>query len=474
MQQPPTLKTENYLRDVLFIFFAQRNLILGTTALIFSAAVLIATFWPRTFGAYGTVLLRAKDLQKSPQALERIDVRTFPIEKEDLFAEMEMLRSPDVIKAALKKLNDAGDPDGKVDPGWLREKITTQIQPASHFINISMEGKNPAVMVKWLDMIMLEYIVHRTEIHFPTGAVKFYADQANLFKAQMNDIEKELIALVETTNNPDPNAAIATNLLFKRNTEQELFMIRNRLISEEEEVSHLAALLESKEPNHFNFLANPTLNQISQRLVDLKYERDKALRLYTPESKNVTRVTEQLDKTQLMLNREVQFYCDRIASKVEATREKSAAMAEILVRIDSDNVALKRQSLRQAELTEESRLLRDSYQTFVKRREEARMNSSVDAGYSSFFVSILNRGFSSPSALFPRPKVLIPLGLIAGLITGFALGFLREYFDHTFKNPRDVEHFAGLPLLFSIPVLPEPKAPLAASQARGSDTDDPL
>ena len=52
---------------------------------------------------------------------------------------------------------------------------------------------------------------------------------------------------------------------------------------------------------------------------------------------------------------------------------------------------------------------------------------------------------------FPGMEVIIPLGILIGFITGLSLGFLREFFDHTFKKPSDVENFIGLPVIFSIP-----------------------
>jgi len=39
--------------------------------------------------------------------------------------------------------------------------------------------------------------------------------------------------------------------------------------------------------------------------------------------------------------------------------------------------------------------------------------------------------------------------LLVGLLLGCSLGFVREYFDHTFKKPSDVMAYAGLPVIIS-------------------------
>jgi capsular polysaccharide biosynthesis protein len=55
------------------------------------------------------------------------------------------------------------------------------------------------------------------------------------------------------------------------------------------------------------------------------------------------------------------------------------------------------------------------------------------------------------SPVFPNKKTFIPIGFIVGILLGFTIGFLREFFDHTFKRPEDVDNYLGLPTILSIP-----------------------
>jgi hypothetical protein len=67
----------------------------------------------------------------------------------------------------------------------------------------------------------------------------------------------------------------------------------------------------------------------------------------------------------------------------------------------------------------------------------------------------MNRAFPSNGAIYPKKRIVIPLGVLVGFLMGFSFGFLRHYFDHTFKKPTDVEHVAELNVIFSIPFYEE-------------------
>ena len=52
------MKTEDYKRELLHIFFAQSRLILGITTLVFLGALAVYLFAPIQYAAYGSVLMR--------------------------------------------------------------------------------------------------------------------------------------------------------------------------------------------------------------------------------------------------------------------------------------------------------------------------------------------------------------------------------------------------------------------------------
>ena len=99
------IKVEDYKREMLFIFFSQKAFILRIFFLIFISSILIAFFWPPTYAAYGSFLLKSKELQKTPSAIETMQLRQESLQKEDLASEVEVIIANSTIENSLKKLH---------------------------------------------------------------------------------------------------------------------------------------------------------------------------------------------------------------------------------------------------------------------------------------------------------------------------------------------------------------------------------
>ena len=72
-------------------------------------------------------------------------------------------------------------------------------------------------------------------------------------------------------------------------------------------------------------------------------------------------------------------------------------------------------------------------------------------------VSILSKAevTKNPTPVKPNPQLNIAIAVVVGLMAGIGLAFLLEYMDNTIKDNRDVEVYLGLPVLSSIPEIPQ-------------------
>lgn len=55
----------------------------------------------------------------------------------------------------------------------------------------------------------------------------------------------------------------------------------------------------------------------------------------------------------------------------------------------------------------------------------------------------------------PNKKMNVAIGFILGLMVGFGIVFLIEYFDNTIKTADDIKKYLDLPVIGTIPVFPE-------------------
>jgi len=480
------IRTENYTRELLFIFFAQRKIIILVTVLILVLSTLIAFFWPPTYAAFGSILVRGKKLEKSPETIEKGAVtRAYVVTKEDLFSEVEIITSFDVIERTIKDLikknlyntnnlpkislynaikrkmkrfikGDAGakgiNSQFLTDEVYkIKNSIKTEVIPASNVIEITLNHKDPKAALTILNALMSQYIQYRMGVYSPSEAEAFFTQQAEKFKEGLEKREEDLMDFVKKTRMSDPRKEMDNNLIIKKELESQLHLLKNEYIEKKSNVEHLEKVLNDKSLQYFSFMDSRPINLLSGKLQDLFIEKGNLLRRYHPSSDKVKLIDKQIDETYAALKSEVMAYKNNIKVELNIINEKIISIEKRLEDINGRNVQLQRQLIDSNRIAREAGLLKFSYDNFAKRREEAKVDNVVAATNLSSYIRILSNPFPSDGPVFPKPMVVIPLGILIGFITGCSLGFLNDYFDHTFKKPSDVYNYAGLPVIFSIP-----------------------
>lgn len=448
------MKTENYLREFYFILFAQRRIILWTTLFFFIASVLISFLWPPIYSASGSVLAKAKKVEKDPEAIESVERRPFPLAKEDLSSEVQIMTSPDVVERSIKSLQEKNlykkDVNVAEEVFAIQGRLKTEIIPASNVIEVTYFSKNPKEAVTTLETLMNQYVLFRMQVYNPSEAEVFYTGQTDKFRTELVDSEKNLMALAGSSKIVDPLKEIEKNLLLKKDMEQQLHLLKNDEIAMDLTIQHLDRALKDRNVQQFSYLESKPLNDLSFKLQELVVERGKLLRAYNEKSDKIKLIDRQIDDTYAFLRSEVSAINGNQVKQLNIIKGKIHDLGRRIDGLNSQNVLLQKQLIESQRIARDIKLQEFSYETFAKRREEARINNNV-ASTTLANVSIMSRAFPSDGPVFPKKKVVIPLGILVGFITGCSFGFLREFFDHTFKKPSDVFNYAGLPVIFSIP-----------------------
>jgi uncharacterized protein involved in exopolysaccharide biosynthesis len=449
---------EDYKKELLSIFFAQRKVIFWVTVIIFTCSLLIAFLWPPTYSASGSILVKGKRAEKSTFALEKEEIRSFPLTKEDLASEEQIMTSLDVIERAIKYLQENKlYPETKTisndDIYKIKNNLKTQIIPASNVINITFYSHDPDEAKVILEALIEQYVFYRMKVYTPVQMEVFLSHQLNNFKDELSAKSNELIALSRKTKLSYPQREIENNLEVKMDLELQLNSLKNDAIERKLYIEYLEKTLSSKDIQYFSTIENLAINglgALGPKLQELVAEKRMILRTYHPLSEKVQSVEKQINDTYTALKNEVIAYKKNLSNQLQIINEKIKSIEERINSLDTRNVEIRGQQINMSQVNAEVKMLLSSLETFTMRKAEARISSSEESSNPSY-VSILSKAFSSEGPVFPKKPIIIPLGFIIGLIAGCSLGFIREYFDHTFKKPSDVESYVGLPVIFSIP-----------------------
>lgn len=451
-------RTENYFRDLLLIYFARQPLILATTAAIFLGSIVIALTSTELYSAQASLLLRANEFQRSPDTVTETDLKTFRVDEQDLRSEREILLSPRVMGGAIDRLLAAGAPYAEnLTVEKLMSAIRVDVIPDTKVLDLEIRRPKADQAVAILDAVIDEYLVERSQILNPERSSTFYADQTQRFRSELHDTKTQLVEMATSNRTADPKAEMESNILLKRQMQERLSALEVEAIQFREELEHLDAVLADDQIRLYSFIGrNDTVSALVSRLVDLSIERGDLARDYDDESRVVAAVDKQLLETAAQVRREATDHRDALATKLETVEQQQALLRDQIEAIDARNVDLNIYEIETDSLNRELELIGQSFSTFFRRNQESQIPVALDGNVSLFYVSVLSRAHSSGNAVFPNRPLIMGLGLFAGFLTGFTLGFIREFVDHSFKVPRDVEQYIGLPLLFSVPLVTSP------------------
>lgn len=452
------VKTQDYLRDVVIIMFAQKRIILGIFFVIALGTILIAFFWPPTYKVEGSVLIRGKKLEKSPEALEDAEIKMIGISEKDLISEERIITSQNVVIAAIKNLKNKGlafkdtpleGPVFKEVVDSLQNRLSTSVLEDSNIIIITLEGKDPEELLVVLTEIMDRYLWQRSQIFNPDQAVSFYKRQADKFDEDLVGYEHQLIELAQKYQSPDPAKEIENNLYLKRDLEQQLDRVRTLWIEKQLAVKHLNNAVTGEELQFFSSIQVPSIASLGEKLQNLYVEQGNIRRVYTDDTDKVQSIDRQIAETYTKLKGEVSGYAEMLTNEANILQDQITTIEKRIRELSITNLRLHTYQVEKQRIDRQIELFKGSYETFAKRLEEARINTSTDAG-TLFSIRILSLPFFDGEAVFPNKRTFLPVGIVVGLLTACSLGFLAEYFDHTFKRPEDSQKYAGIPNLFSI------------------------
>ena len=453
------IKTQDYIRDFIAMFFVRINLIVGVTLIFAIAAILIAFFWPPTYTARGSILLKSTRALKIPESLERIDLDVPIIRENDLNSEMKIITSYNVIENTIKSLQDrnlvfhkkGSTPEAIKKLVWkVQKNLTTELPPRSNVFDVVLKWKDRREAEIVLENLMNEYLDYRGNLYSPVEAQAFFKKQLEIFNKNLIEMENNLIRLAEHSNSTQPSREIENNLLLEKSLETSLNEMRNKWVENKNYINYLERTLTSSGNHFFTFIDNIEIGSFSKKLQDLVIERESLLKIYQPESNKIRMMERHINEMYQALRSEVKRYVDDQKARLYAMEKTIDSLEERLRRFSSKNIQLYKNQIETRRIRREIGMLEDSYITFSKRLEQARIESTTDSN-RLFAVTILSKAQAAKAPVFPKKNTLIPIGILLGLLLGFAFGFLLEFFDHTFKRPEDAATYADLPHICSIP-----------------------
>lgn len=516
-----TVKSENHLHDVFRTLYANGKVIKRVFLVFVVLTLMLPLLLEQRFDVTAEVMVQSKKLAQaddSTSSLLRETDKFLPPTLADMETESSILRSPSMVRVAVIKMLDEGyfrseeglfqryisQPlhDYLVDPLYRHlvqpvrdalgmeeepvrdtslddltfaviEDLEVAAIPGSNIISVLYKAGDPALGTVLVNRLLDAYLANRHELHSNDLPENFYEQKKAQYQTRLVDLEARRNALLEKTGAANPDEEITFRLNAINLEEQALNQYRDRELESRRWIDYLenslVAARKAKLTDYsFPFTFSNTIDkvafedreirQLGDRLIDQvsRYGLDNDV--YRTDSVPMQIQYAQIKRTR---NQFLQVVGNRITERKKDLEILSGVIAQKTQRIAEYKARVQELQEVQSEarqLNTEIEALHQAFFTYTQRYEESRSRGLLEGAMSN--AKVLSRPIQPTVASFPRPMLVIPLGILTALLLAVAIAYIREFFDHRFKHVTQIQQQLGLPVLMTInadlPALPNP------------------
>ncbi len=473
------------VRDLAMVLFRQRRVFICIAGIVFAGAAFYA-FAGVKYEAHIKLLVRRgrADAPVTAQENAPVDLTRMAVTEEELSSEVELLRGDEVLRKVVAS-------DGLANRDWLHflrpgedqavrveramrrlaKKLTIEPIRKTNLIVVSYSSEDPRRAAKVLQSLASVYLAKHTEVHRPDGESRFFEQQTNESRRQLEKAQLDLLRF--TSSKGVVSAAQQRDLALQRlsdvdanyrQAQIELAETRRRA----QELESQLTTLPERTTTQIRTADNPELlKALKSSLFELELRRIQLLTKFEPTHRFVQEADAQIAQAKAAIAAEAQNpvrdeTTDKSANyewaKAELQRdqvqlrgleERAAATSAQIGAYRSLAKRFGEDAIDQNSMISTEKAAQESYLLYVKKREEARMDDALDKG------GIVNVVIAEQPVVPALPVwsawMVLMVGFAAAGTSGTAVAFAVDYLDPAFRTPDEALTYLNAPVLASLP-----------------------
>jgi polysaccharide chain length determinant protein (PEP-CTERM system associated) len=464
------------LRDILHVIFKRKNQIVLFFVVVVCTVVIGTFIAEPTYEARAQVLVKVgRENLYVPPSGGKDPIISFNRD-EQINSEIELLKSRALVEQVVGSLGSENiykeaDHAGAVLK--LQKKLLIGRIEKSNVITISFKHKDPQMAAQIVDTLTNAFLEQHLLVHKNPQSYNFFEEQSQILKNKLKQSEETL--KVFKKQHSVTALGEEQRLLLKQiaDLRSELNQTINQEAETKSRINQIRWQLDrtpetipqGEEVDH-----NPTvlISNLEAKLVELQIKQKELLTKYTPQSRLVQNVEEEINMVREKLAEQETKRYGKSSTGLNTTHQR---LKEELFRNQAEREALAaKKETQKAQLTnfqeklehfsqievELNRLQqaidvdRQNYRLYLSKFEEARISEAMD-NKKITNVSVIEPAHKPLEPVSPKVSLNIVIGLFLGGFGGLGLAFFVEYLDDSLEKPEDVERALRLPVLASIP-----------------------
>jgi polysaccharide chain length determinant protein (PEP-CTERM system associated) len=472
------------INDYIEILLRRLRYVLIPALVIFVGALIYVQYAPKAYRATTLILVTP---QKVPEEFVRATVTSKIEERLQSIGQEIMSRTRLEQVISEFKLYQEGtrspSPEGAVE--LMRKNVKVEIKGKEGYFTISYIGKDPKIVTSVTNKLASLFIEENLKIREQQaqGTTEFLSSELNAMRARLEQQERVVTNykkqfMGELPEQREANLRILEQLQLQyqrigdnlRSAQDRKLFIEKQLsdleltISSEDSKKGKAPLIGRKESPR-----ETELEQLRNQLSDLQTKYTEKHPDILVVKKKIAELEAEIEKTRLekgkgpkengqslsldpryseiknrllVTEREIERLKDEDA-KVRAQMAKYGERVEKTFAREQD-IAL---------LTRDYQNAKDTYQSLLKKSQDAQQAENLERRQKGEQFKVVDPAKIPERPFSPDiPKILL-IGFVLGMGSGFALAFLREQMDHSFRDAEDLEATFGFKVLANIPKI---------------------
>jgi uncharacterized protein involved in exopolysaccharide biosynthesis len=481
--RPAAVVRQRYgLGDIVAMLWAESFLMLTVFIVLLALGVAFAFTLEKTYTAYSSVLVRmGQEYIYNPRVGEAGRGATLKTE-EVVQAEVEILQSAQLkqrvmddvgVKVIAPKLGaayEAGDPTvRKTIEGTVIRTMESSLKiataPQTAVVRLSYDHPNPESAAAILNSIVDNYLEYREQVLLDPSSPAIEA-QRRLFEQRLEDADQAYEGFLAQNGIGDFTAEKTSLAALYQSVLDERFKVDARLREVQGRLGQLSAGVGGV-PGEIELQRDVDMSA-TEKLVDLKIEREDLLARYLPDSRPVQENAVKIAQLERLIasGQGSGVLAQRLGpnpvrqaveTDLRTAQAEAAALeqrrAELERQVGEVTSRLQRLTALEGEyqvLATNRDVLQSNVKTFAARGEESRAARAI-AEASDETVRVIQRAVP-PSKGHSLRKPVLAAALLFAAFTALCLGLLRVFLRRGFGTPGTAARTLDLPVLAVAPV----------------------
>ncbi|MGE5508887.1 MAG: GumC family protein [Chitinophagales bacterium] len=352
----------------------------------------------------------------------------------------------------------------------LRQAVTVQPVTGTNVVRISVEHASPETARDLANDLVREFILEnqKEDTSETRGARTFIEEQLGTVSRDLAQAEDELRRYKQENKvfAPEEEVKAALDQIAKLEA-----MRAEAAVGLDEAATRLAQITRQLAAQKQTVIsattiaANPLIDSLKAKLVDLEVELAGARQKYTDRHPSVVALLSQIEEVKAQMRQAADrvvsaqtettnpLYQDLYAKVGELQVEQLAlgvrrdTLSRLIAEQDRTFTQLPEKELQLTRLTRNAKVTEQIYLMLKQKAEELRITEAMKSGN----VRIIDPAVTPTEPVRPRTALNVAIAAFLALFVGVGLAFLLEYLDTTIRTPEELEQLLGLPVLGQIP-----------------------